>query len=96
MIVFIILRLFSIIICAALASNRNRSEMLWAFLGLILGLLPVLVIACLPTIQSNENKQNDISLSNNLDELKKLKELLDSNIITQEEFENLKKQILNL
>ena len=66
MIVFIILRLFSIIVCAALAANRNRSEMLWAFLGLLLGLLSVIIIACLPSLQCNENKQNNISLSNNL------------------------------
>lgn len=33
---------------------------------------------------------------NNLDELKKLKELLDSGVITQEEFETKKKQILGL
>lgn len=42
-----------------------------------------------------ENLHN-IQNSNNADELKKFKELLDSGIITQDEFDKKKKQLLNL
>ena len=41
-------------------------------------------------------KQKLYTPSSSLDELKKLKELLDLNIITQEEFEQKKKQLLGL
>jgi len=41
-----------------------------------------------------KKEKNDTSIINNYDVLKKLKELLDTNIITQEEFENEKKKIL--
>lgn len=45
----------------------------------------------------NENNINiDISSVSSADELKKFKELLDSGVITQEEFEAKKKQLLNL
>jgi len=37
-----------------------------------------------------------ISVKDNLEDLKKLKELLDSGIITQEEFDVKKKQLLGL
>ena len=44
------------------------------------------------------NFKNNISISSdtNLDDLRKLKSLLDDGIITQEEFNSKKKQILNL
>ena len=40
--------------------------------------------------------KNKVYTTANLDNLKKLKELLDAGIITQEEFETKKKQILDL
>lgn len=46
-------------------------------------------------IKQNQSKQGDNS-SSGLDEIKKLKELLDMNAITQEEFESKKKELLNL
>ena len=45
---------------------------------------------------AKNNSSNTVTQTNNLDELKKLKELLDAGIITQEEFDAKKKQILGL
>lgn len=45
----------------------------------------------------NRKEQNiSINSISQADELKKYKELLDNNVITQEEFDKKKKQILNL
>ena len=47
--------------------------------------------------QDQKNKsQNTGTFVNNADELKKYKELLDGGVITQEEFETKKKQLLNM
>lgn len=45
---------------------------------------------------NNNNNTANSSLIKNADELKKLKELLDTDAITQEEFEEAKKKLLNL
>lgn len=47
-------------------------------------------------IKTNKNFANTIIQTSSADELKKFKELLDSGIITQEEFDKKKKQLLNL
>ena len=50
-------------------------------------------------VSSRNNKSNSVNFSipqSNADELKKFKELLDSGIITQEEFDAKKKQLLGL
>lgn len=46
--------------------------------------------------QSNKNTTTIANNNSNADELKKYKELLDSGVITQEEFDTKKKQLLNL
>ncbi len=46
--------------------------------------------------EQKSKSQNGGAFTNNADELKKYKELLDSGAITQEEFEAKKKQLLNL
>lgn len=46
--------------------------------------------------QNKYNSKPEIVVSNNADELKKYKELFDAGVITQEEFETKKKQILGL
>ena len=82
-------QMIPIIISAIIASCKERSELLWAFLGLIFGWIAVLIIACLSI-----SKQK--TLYNDTDDLIKLKNLLDNGIITQEEFEKKKKEILSL
>ena len=46
--------------------------------------------------RQDNNKQEQVNNISNAEELKKYKELLDSGVITQEEFEAKKKQLLNL
>ena len=46
--------------------------------------------------KSNKINQNNSNVSSNADELKKFKELLDNGVITQEEFDTKKKQLLGL
>lgn len=46
-------------------------------------------------MQKISGDNNNIGSKNNIEKLKDLKELLDAEIITQEEFDNAKKQILN-
>lgn len=55
------------------------------------------VISAEEATKTKDNQQNGSALSTSVtDELKKYKELLDSGIITKEEFDSKKKQLLNL
>ncbi len=76
-----------------MARNRNRSERLWGWLAFFYGVLAILILACLPNVNQQPEKQN--KNLEQLETLNQLKELLDKEIITQEEFETKKKQILN-
>lgn len=49
-----------------------------------------------PSKSQVESKEKDASLDEQIKMIKKFKELLDAGVITQEEFENKKKQLLNL
>lgn len=53
-------------------------------------------LLCQLLIERQEKLQSDIPAKSNADELKKYKELLDGGIITQEEFDTKKKQLLGL
>lgn len=53
-------------------------------------------LLCQLLIERQEKLHSDIPAKSNADELKKFKELLDGGIITQEEFDAKKKQLLNL
>ena len=53
-------------------------------------------LLCQLLIERQEKLQSDIPAKSNADELKKYKELLDGGIITQEEFDAKKKQLLGL
>jgi primosomal protein N' (replication factor Y) len=68
---------------------------------IVLGLLFIVIILAFlkrsKFIVSNcENTQTDSSNTSQADELKKFKDLLDSGVITQEEFDQKKKQLLGL
>ena len=68
---------------------------------IVLGLLFIVIILAFfkrsKFIVSNcENTQTDSSNTSHADELKKFKDLLDSGVITQEEFDQKKKQLLGL
>lgn len=65
------------------------------FVNYLFDLNPELLMLICDLLDRQLNKEEN-NTNNNLDNLKKLKELLDSGIITQEEFDAKKKQILGL
>lgn len=71
--------------------NEKKGCSYWTgfWCGFLLGIFGILIIA----MQKDNTIKSDFSPA---DELKKYKELLDKDIITQEEFEAKKKELLNL
>lgn len=71
----------------------NPAAIIFVVLGLIIGILiGCFVKRLLSAIKENKSSQH----YSNADEINKLKNLLDSGAITQEEFDEKKKQLLNL
>lgn len=76
------------------AYHALRTEcFIFVIIGLIVGIL-IGVFSKKLLITIRENKYTNTN--SNFDEIKKLKNLLDSGAITQEEFDKKKKQLLNL
>ena len=94
LIIVVVWKLIAIVVSAVIASNRDRSEILWAFLGVFFDWIAILIVACLPKSIGLAAERE--SKTDSLDDLKKLQELFDSGSITQEEFDAKKKQILKL
>ena len=46
---FLIGALVSATVCAAIANHKNRSTVVWALLGFLFGLIPVIICAVLPS-----------------------------------------------
>ena len=38
--------LISAVVCAAIANHKNRSTVVWALLGFLFGVIPVIICAC--------------------------------------------------
>ncbi len=71
----------------------NPAALIFVVIGLIIGILiGIFSKRLLLTIKESKNTQTD----SNADEINKLKNLLDNGVITQEEFEAKKKQLLGL
>lgn len=71
----------------------------WFLVGFVLGLIGVIIAACQPSLVNmgnNAGNNNVIVQSNNstADEIKKFKELLDAGVITEQEFQAKKDQLL--
>lgn len=99
--VHIIIPILTIIVLVSfsiIANNRNEfgycAPINWLFYFEIFLLLFVVLLAFMKNSKKLE-KQPKTAI-NNADELRKFKELLDSGIISQEEFEAKKKQLLGL
>jgi len=101
-------RLVWAIVCAVKAYDKGKSEVGWFFLGLLLGLLGFIILLCLPDealvayqdrvprMLANNGQSAPQPQRSSVEEIKKLKELLDSGLITQSEFEAKKKKILGI
>lgn len=74
-------------ICQMIGNNRNVNYgFLWGF---FLGIIGLIIIICL-----GNGNNNSINAVDNVEAIKNLKELKESGAITNEEFENSKKKIL--
>jgi hypothetical protein len=58
--IVLVLLLLCSIICAVLASNQNRGPVLWFFIGLCFGILPVFALLILA---ENENRNRPVASS---------------------------------
>lgn len=72
----------------------NEDAIIYVVIGFVIGI----VIGCLIELILMNRKQNNTKTKHpsNIDEISKLKTLLDNGIITQEEFDEKKKQLLGL
>lgn len=83
-------------VCSNMANSRGRSGGLWAVLGFFFGLLAILILAVI----GNANNQQPMTVgipfreTSNLDEIAKLKKLLDDGVLTAAEFEQQKSRLL--
>lgn len=86
------------ILVGKIAQNKGYGFAGFFILGLFFFLIGLIVALCLSDKnQQSSNITNVINTPNsNSDELLKLKKLLDENIITQEEFDAKKRQLLGL
>ncbi len=94
--------------CANMAEKRGRSGGAWFLMGVLFGLFALLILVCLDTSNTTTSntavtaeEQANASINptmkkNDINDLMKLKELLDAGIITKEEFDIKKKEILNI
>jgi hypothetical protein len=91
------------ILSAISASNKNRNPFIWFFIGLIFGIfgfIASLIVSDLNVKNNNSseiNEKNEILKTDNnkLEKLSKLNELLEKKRISEDEFNKLKKEILN-
>jgi hypothetical protein len=60
LLVAVILLLLCSVICAALASNQNRSPVLWFFMGFCFGILPLFALLIMA---ENENRNRPVASS---------------------------------
>ena len=93
----LIIAAFLGLIPAKIAKDKGYSFGLWWFFGWMLFIVAIIAVMFLPNKNAQDQKNNPLPyVQNSADELMKYKELLDNGVITQEEFEAKKKQILNL
>lgn len=90
---FVLSLVFAIIFCAAslkVGSSKGYSPALCGVVGFFLGLIGLIIVAVLP----NKNIDKAFAQSSGADSLLKYKQLLDQGVISQDEFDRKKKEIL--
>ena len=95
----ILLFIFEIVfafICASMARHRNREPVLWGVLGFFFGIFAVLVLAAIGRNNDGMAQAAVIAApaASPLDEIRKLKTLMDEGVLTAEEFNAQKQRLL--
>ena len=84
---------------AEIAKKKGRTNYwLWWFYGWMLFIVALIHSLCMDDLNASESppEKRKPAFIGTADELKKYKDLLDSGVITQEEFDAKKKQLLGL
>lgn len=84
------------LIPANIAKSKGYSFGLWWFYGWMLFIVAIIHVCVLPDKNATQNTNGFVAPRSEADELMKYKELLDSGVITQEEFDAKKKQLLGV
>lgn len=79
------------VVCIKFAEKKGYSKPLFGVMGFLLSVIGVIIAAVLP----NNNETKAVYQANSADSLLKYKQLLDANVITEEEFEEKKRELLN-
>lgn len=93
-VIYLIIAVVFALICKSMAAKRNLNPALWAVLGFFFGLIPVIILAVIGT--QNTQPQQQASSGSSLDELAKLKQLLNDGVLTEEEFAAQKSKLLQM
>ena len=86
------IRIFFGYICKAISKSRGIPGGFWW--GFFLGIIGIIVVAVRPNGNNVENTERRDNTISTYDELERIKKLLDSGVITQEEFDTIKQRIL--
>lgn len=82
---------------ANIAKNKGYSFGLWWFYGWMLFIVAIIHVSCISDKNANQvSIQTANSGQSVADELKKYKELMDQGVLTEEEFQTKKRQLLEL
>jgi hypothetical protein len=49
---FVIIWIVSAVVCAIIASSKGRSGVGWFFVGLLIGMFGIILVACLPSLKA--------------------------------------------
>lgn len=95
--VYLAVALIGGIVCAFVAVAKSRNPLGWFAIGALLPLVGFILLLVLPAEQppgSAPSPQPPVDPSSDLDELAKLADLRDRNVLTADEFEGRKRKIL--
>ncbi len=88
--IFIFVAIICGIVTAIIASSKGRNAFGWFFVGLLLGIFGIILIACLPATPERESAR----VLNPMDELGKAKQLWDSGAISESEYNSIKSRLV--
>lgn len=80
------------VVMAIIAGSKGRNAFGWFFVGLLLSILGIILIACLPATPETQ-RARVVSLTP-MDELAKAKQLWDSGAISENEYASIKSRLV--